>query len=67
MAGSNSTVTELGPSSFDSPTSYAESLARFLRTDERAQPFVGYPPPSLDHEIGARLQQSGIVPRTGTL
>ena len=34
MAGSYSTVTELGPSSFDSPTAYAESLARFLRTDE---------------------------------
>lgn len=42
-------MTDLTADTFNSPSEYAAALAEFLRTDPRAQPYIGYRPPTLEH------------------
>lgn len=42
-------MTTFTDTTFDSPTAYAQALAAFLGSDPRAEPFIGYRPPSMEH------------------
>jgi alkylation response protein AidB-like acyl-CoA dehydrogenase len=42
-------MTALTADTFDSPTAYSAALADFLRSDARAEPYIGYRAPDLEH------------------